>query len=402
MSASILQFDQSAVSTTVVEKASDDGHSPQPTGTAPLLLVQVLRAFAATLVLVGHIFSELGLTAAASGAKSPSPIHIPSGFGVDLFFAISGFIMVISSQRLYASADARRTFLTLRIIRVVPLYWFVTLAYVPFLLFGQQGFHGDLVNAIVTSFMFIPFPTYGVDGSSNVYPLYTLGWTLNYEIFFYITFSLFITLRRARALFGIVSVLLLVVFLGRIVDPITITLHFWSQPIVLEFGFGVCIGAMWLAGGKIDLRACLIVAICALCFVCLDPINLTTSSAGRSTPDDFRRVFGWGMPAAALLFAGAFAEKKCQFTGKIITALGFLGDCSYSLYLVHPFPILILIKIWKVKQLGSTWGMIPLGIAMLAFAYALAIFVHLLVEKPLTRTLRRLIHRTKKVRPSPA
>src|SRR5262245_61954213 len=94
-----------------------------------LTSVQALRALAALLVLVGHTVSNINRAAAATGAPTPAIVHLPGGFGVDLFFAISGFIMVVSSEQLFGLPGAGRTFLERRLVRIVPLYWLATLAY---------------------------------------------------------------------------------------------------------------------------------------------------------------------------------------------------------------------------------------------------------------------------------
>jgi len=85
--------------------------------------VQALRFLAAAMVLVTHSFfyasERLGgnVLSWVTGAK-----------GVDIFFIISGFVMVISSRNLISQGDGWRTFLQHRLIRIVPLYWTATSA----------------------------------------------------------------------------------------------------------------------------------------------------------------------------------------------------------------------------------------------------------------------------------
>jgi peptidoglycan/LPS O-acetylase OafA/YrhL len=369
-------------------KAAAVAATSQHVGSRSLVLVQVLRAIAATLVLVGHSLSEARQVAVSSGARVPVIAQFPGGFGVDLFFVISGFIMVVSSDPLFGTAPARRVFLTRRAIRLVPLYWVVTLAFVPILLAGSRGYDGNLCKALVTSLGFIPYPTYGIDGSNNVYPLYSLGWTLNYEMFFYLLFSVFIVARRGLATAGVVAALVVIVGAGALFGPAPVALRFWAQPIILEFGLGLTIGSLWLGRWQLDWRVCFAVACCAVCVVAVDPLQLAVKVGGNSTPNDFVRVLGWGLPAAALLLAGAFLEKSRGFAGRFIAALRLIGDSSYCLYLLHPFVLLIIMGIWKHVHTGPVGLFFPLG-AVVALSYGLAILTHLRAERPVTRGLQR-------------
>ncbi len=358
-------------------------------GNRPLVLVQVLRAFAATLVLVGHTNSEVARMATESGARASPVPHIPSGFGVDLFFAISGFIMIMSSQRLFAAPNASRIFLWRRVIRLVPLYWLVTLTYVPILLLGSHGYHGDLPRSLLASLSFVPYPTYGVDGSGNVYPLYSLGWTLNYEMLFYLIFSMFMWLSLRSAQLAIGATLCALVVAGLVVSPRHSELRFWTQPIILEFGLGLAVAALWLQGFRLSGRVCAVIAACALGYVAWDPLHLTIKPAGGSTPNDLIRVLAWGLPAAALVLAASFPEKNRRFAGRLVAGLSFCGDCSYALYLLHPLVLIVLGKVWLRLHVGQTLGFIPLAAAVVLTSYALAAITHLVLEKPLVRNLRR-------------
>jgi exopolysaccharide production protein ExoZ len=361
--------------------------------TQPLPTVQALRALAATLVLAGHTLSNISRVAVATGAAAPAAIRLPGGSGVDLFFAISGFIMVVSAERLFGSSSAARVFLARRAIRLIPLYWLATLAYIAILLAGSHGYGGNLLKATVTSLAFIPYPTYGFDASGNVYPLYTLGWTLNYEVFFYMLFSVFIVLPRNQAIRALVATLLGFALMGQLVALRSVPLHFWTQPIIVEFAFGLCIGALWRSPLTLGPVVRGVLVCMAIVILSLDPFNLTHVASGASTPDDFRRVLGWGVPAAALLLAAVHYDKGSHSRSGTMQVFSFLGDCSYSLYLVHPFALLFLVKLWEHWQLGAKSGIASLGAAIICGSYALAVVAHLIVERPLTRALRQWLAR---------
>jgi hypothetical protein len=79
-----------------------------------------IRAIAALLVFWGH-----AINAVHQKIEADFP-HLYGPFGVDLFFVISGFVMVYSSERLFGQPGAPITFFVRRLARIVPLYWLAT------------------------------------------------------------------------------------------------------------------------------------------------------------------------------------------------------------------------------------------------------------------------------------
>jgi peptidoglycan/LPS O-acetylase OafA/YrhL len=337
--------------------------------------------------LVGHTNSELN-RAAAAGGTAFGAIRFPGGFGVDLFFAVSGFIMVMASSRLFSQRDAARVFLARRVTRVAPLYWLVTLVYVVVLLAGSHGYSGVLGKAAVAALLFFPYPTYGVDLSGNVYPLYSLGWTLNYEVFFYALFAGFVRFPQSKAIYSTIGALVALAVLGRVFDFQVISLRFWTEPIILEFGAGMLVAQLTCREVAIPRAVPVVLILAALAYVLADPMGLTWKYPGASTPDDFRRVIGWGFPAALLLLGAVLTEKRVIFHSVAIRMGAFLGDCSYSLYLAHPLVLIALIKMWKDTQ-HSKLGILPLGVAIVVLSYICAIATYACVERPLTARLHR-------------
>ena len=114
--------------------------------------------------------------------------------GVDIFFVISGFIMVYASSRWFGSARAPRVFLAHRIARIVPLYWATMMVYLAVLLLTPWLLNSEYLapHFVIASFLFIP----AARPDGLVQPLYSLGWTLNYEMFFYALFAIAIAFPR--------------------------------------------------------------------------------------------------------------------------------------------------------------------------------------------------------------
>ena len=154
--------------------AAPTSSSGQPARTDKTIYsLQALRFIAAALVVVSHIRTEVGLTPFGSS-------------GVDIFFVISGFIIY------YVTRDGAPQFFTRRLIRIVPLYWLGTLALAAIALKAPGMLNHTSLDAdkLLGSLFFIP-----VWNESVQYhlPLLTLGWSLNYEILFYLVF--FIALK---------------------------------------------------------------------------------------------------------------------------------------------------------------------------------------------------------------
>ena len=183
--------------------------------------LHVLRALAALAVAFLHITWEAGLGL---------PFKV-GGYGVDVFFVISGFIM--SYQRSESAGD----FAKRRIIRIVPFYWCATLvvfavaAAFPHLLRSTRA---DFIQ-LVCSLLFIPRET----DYAGLYPTLVLGWSLNYEMYFYAVFALCLAIvpRIApvvcAAMIGLVAA---AISMSGVVNP---SIQFYARELVLEFALGI-------------------------------------------------------------------------------------------------------------------------------------------------------------------
>jgi exopolysaccharide production protein ExoZ len=311
--------------------------------TVPLNSVQILRAVAALGVLVAHMFGGVGQ------------------FGVDLFFVISGFIIVYSMERYYSRPGASLAFARKRLIRIVPMYWIATavlLAHV-LLTYPSLSAANMSVQQIVASLLFVPWAA----PSGAVVPVHGVGWSLNYEFFFYVLFAGAVILPRIQAVLA-VTVVLVAGALFTAIYPLPLPLGYWFQPIVLEFIMGMGLALLFRTGFQLPgwARAALVgLAIGALA------LNL-----------GLPRVLIWGLPAVALVAAAVLGTDVPRVWG-----LSRLGDASYSLYLLHPF-VLAVPRIALGPELATTTPVVLLGgvaaclVAVLAYGW---------VERPITRAL---------------
>ncbi len=345
-------------------------------------LVQAMRALAALMVAVHHTRHELAALGLAGGA-APA---LPWWAGVDVFFVISGFIMVHATGPAYDGPGGRARFLAHRIARVVPLYWLVTLAFAAIALAVPRvlGDGGAALTpeSVAASLLFWPMAR--PDGS--VLPLYGLGWTLNYEMFFYAVFALGLGRGRGATVALAGAALGGLVLAGLLAGPLPLPFGFWADPIVLEFLFGAGLGLLRGTGFRLGGAGRIALALAGVAALAM----LATGEPGPLRP------FLAGVPASLLVAAAALGrgEGARRPPAPLVAPLAVLGDASYALYLVHPFALRAIREGVARLGLGPTLGAAGTGALMLAASVAAALLVYRLVERPLTRRLRAVLDGT--------
>jgi peptidoglycan/LPS O-acetylase OafA/YrhL len=326
-----------------------------------LLPVQTLRAIAALSVCVVH-FNSLELMLIGR-ANDPLPLYSLAS-GVDLFFVISGFVMVYSSERLFGEAGGSGIFLRRRLVRIVPLYWVM-------MAFGiyAESIHFDVVS-LLKSYLFIPF----VATNGQFTPLYGVGWTLNFEMFFYVVFAGAIFFRRELAAFAVSFFLICVVVLGQCISNLPAPLRFWSDPIVVEFVFGIVLALAYRRGIRLPRWAGLV--------LCVAGAIAIWHGVPRQVPSGDRWLT-CGIPAA-MIFAGLVFQPSLD---RVHRLFGALGDASYAMYLLHSI-ILAAILIWWSRGL-NTYPLDEVLAGGLILTIVLSVGIFHGFERPLTMRLRR-------------
>ena len=348
-----------------------------------LIAIQILRAAAALLVVMHHAQAEAAALAQRTGqAFAPSAL-LPWAAGVDVFFVISGFIIVHAAAPHAAGARGIRRFLAHRIARVVPLYWLVTGLYlavglaVPALLSGAGG--PPDAGAVAAAFLF--WPAARPDGS--VQPVYGLGWTLNCEMAFYALFALGLGWGRRPRTAWLVAALAGIVAAGAWLRPASVPLAFWSNPVMLEFALGALIALARDEGVRLGRPARAALALLGL--------GLLGFVAGDGADwDGFWRPLALGLPAAGLVAAAALGDPRADGRppSPIVSGLAALGDASYALYLVHPFVLRALREGLLRSGLAPVLEPSVALVLMLALSAAAALAVHARIERPLARLAR--------------
>ena len=280
-----------------------------------IINIEALRGLAALSVVLFHLnplLEQAGLTGLGGG-------------GVDIFFVISGFIMVHLSR---VKPLEPAGFLVNRCLRIVPLYWLVTFTVffaaliVPSLF---KSVHSD-IPTLLSSLFFVPV----VQNDTVVNPVLFLGWTLNYEMFFYLLFAIALLIPHAALrltlLVGTLAGLVVVAGVSETVSPLV---AFYGNPLVLEFAFGIALAvgldhapAQSSDGAKISMLCVCLAALIA----CLLP-----SPALRDT----YRIAVTGLPALVVVGSALLLERwGWSLNRPLVLAL---GKASYALYLTHIF-----------------------------------------------------------------
>ena len=347
-------------------------------GTQEIAPVQVLRAISAIAVSILHIAQNSGAFVGRPGeAPYPWLLFLPWDASVDIFFVISGFVMVYASARLFARPGGVRLFVGRRVARIVPLYWITTTLVLLVALYVPGGLSEPLgggIGYILASYFFIPWPR--PDGF--IQPIFRLGWTLNYELLFYTLFALFLPLPRRWAVTCLTGVLLALAAAGVLLRPTTPQFVFWTDPIIIEFAVGMLVATLLLAEFRLDMRARVALAACGVLMLFLE---------GRS--DGPWRLLSYGVPATLFLAAGVLGRPG-DAQSRLMRLGVLLGDASYAIYLVHPFPMRAFGQLWMRLHWTDTAGILSYVAVTLVFACAAAVALHLWVEMPLTRAVRRL------------
>jgi exopolysaccharide production protein ExoZ len=351
-----------------------------------IVAIQILRAIAAISVSIGHAQAFIGIPMERQGQAFGWSFLLPWGAGVDLFFVISGFIMVYSSEKLFAAPGGAKMFAWRRLSRIVPLYWCATALFIAKMAVQHKALPDRA--SIATSLFFIPWDT---QGTGVPRPVYELGWTLNYEMFFYAVFALCIGLRREVAVALIALSLSAFTILGALFPPHNSQFFFWTQPIVLEFVFGMGIALLVRNGFTLppSIRYALIALGAAAFFH--DFLGSAAQPRIWLTPNDFLRVAGWGIPAA-MIVAGCVLKTSNRLGDNVFLHSGKLfGDASYALYLCHPIVMSAFAMAWYAIGLNTRLPpYIGVG-ASVVLAIVASIFVYRCFEFPFTRFLQRQV-----------
>ena len=329
---------------------------------------KVLRGFAALLVIFVHLDELL------------SRLDVPlfGGAGVDIFFVISGFIMV------YTTMDREITpwsFMADRIARIVPSYWIVTFAVFVIAFVAPSLLQTPHVqwSELLESLAFVPFQK----ANGLTQPVLYVGWTLNYEMLFYLMFAAGLAIPNKR--WGSVVVIFCLVCLagfGFLEQPSGVISKVYTNIIILDFALGMLIGLVYR---KVFARVATSIKWVASVLVFLG------TGLAVLLPLRFPEVSSFvvcGLPASLVVGGGLLLENL----GWAVQApwLLRLGNASYSIYLVHPFITQLSEEVAARMQPDAFTDLLLMVATLMGVCVAGVMFHHIL-ERPLTSRVRRLL-----------
>lgn len=328
-----------------------------------LVSIQILRALAAWIV-VGHHVTQI-FAQVRDGSAIGRLFAEYGAYGVDLFFVISGLAIYLTSTKPDATP---REFMLRRLARVVPPYWIYTAVTAAVLMIDNSLIPFTRLEwpFFVQSMFFVP-----ADNPSGigVYPLLTVGWTLNYEMVFYAIYFIAMFAPTRLRLSAVAAAVLLLVFL---VPKFGDQFQFYGNRIVLEFLLGLVIGVGLKRGVWRRLNPAVGVVLIALALGAIGWHGGATHS--------FTRV---GIPCAAIVVGSIALER---YAAKVKLAVE-LGDWSYSTYLCHFLVLCIGHRIYQTFDL-PVWMVITISIVVIA---ALSYVSFRAVEQPASTAARRLL-----------
>jgi exopolysaccharide production protein ExoZ len=282
-------------------------------------------------------------------------------------------VMVYASERFFRRASCPQEFFLRRLARIAPLYWATTSIILAYLLleYGSLQAVNFSLKAVIASYLFIAYPQ--TDGFMA--PVHGVGWTLNYEMVFYVCFCLVLPLGRRRGVVAVTSLLISLVALNR-VWGLPQPLSYLAQPIILEFALGTLIALTMREGYRLPVLACIALVVSGAAGLFL--------SYWHNEAD---RLMIWGIPSA-LIVAGVALTEAPPKPGPLSRGIIFMGDASYSLYLVHPIAITLPRKLLGVHPSPTIASILLYITLLLCSALIAACAVHVLFDRPLTRYLQ--------------
>jgi exopolysaccharide production protein ExoZ len=330
-------------------------------------LLQVLRGVAANLVVLSHLmFVEHKHLAGLL------PDALTYGFaGVDIFFVLSGFVMVM------VRGESPTAFLYDRVTRIYPPYWIVSAVVLVVALVAPamvNSSNGGEVS-VIKSFLLLPQP--GL-------PLLAVGWTLIHEMYFYLVLAVAIAFRLPLPAFLCVWG---IAVLGAHPFATSPAAAVAASPMTFEFIAGAFAALAYKS--RKDLPPWPLLAAGIALFVAgtiAGPhVGLTWSAA------EWQRVVLFGIPAALVVLGAALRDRRTRAPRLLVA----LGDWSYSTYLWHVLVLSALGRLVALLHLSPAVGLVAVVLLGIAVANLTGALSYRFLERPLLSRLRALRHRSK-------
>lgn len=351
--------------------------------------LQAFRGIAALMIVILH--SRINYPANESNQIS-NWLFSAGGAGVDLFFIISGFIMVYTTKKSDGTFLYSTQFAIKRITRIVPVYFIVSFVFYILMLIAYKSinatYHFNFVD-LLKSYLFIPLDLSSASPPFFGSPVLHVGWSLNYEMYFYLIIFISLIFKRFRWLiFSTWIIVTLIVLPTILTNEFTFIgthsynfdgyLNIITSPLIWEFVIGVVIGWIYFTPLKFpNPLVARYIAWISVAFTFWWIISGIKGGVG---------ITHWGFPLAIMVFCFVIASKTYDF--KVPKGLIWLGNISFSLYLVHPIITDIsAVLLWETPARVAIQdpSFLPL---MIILSLALASLSHHFLENLLSNKIR--------------
>lgn len=357
--------------------------------------LQAFRAGGMFMVLFGHMM-QLVLHSARTPYelnKVLGSVLLSGEWALDLFFVGSGFVVLYVTASSFGQKGARANFLLRRFTRVIPVYWVFLTIPVLMMVFFSTMFKGFVPQAsfieVVKSYLFIPYTN--ITGEQIVprlqpWPVLPTGWTLNFEMFFYVSFALFLgfSLKRGLIYYGLFLVTLIAIHTQ--VPQSMGALYFWTTPQAIKFYAGCLVGYAFVRGVYFDVSFRMVI------------LGIAIAILGNCA-----WYVSFGM---AYMYAIWFHIMPAIFCASIVALLVLtpvrykdvpnmlvrMGDASYSVYLSHFFVLMVCLLLpIRIFQIDDFAIRLILGVANMGIALCVGHWICFHLERPLTLKVRSYI-----------
>lgn len=321
--------------------------------------LQILRFVAAVSVVNWHLTWSFG------------------SFGVDIFFVLSGFVIAL----VVSDYHSPTSFAINRISRIVPIYWLLTTLLLLLMFLTPKFVHestiaGANISNYLRSIFFIPFYLGG-----DIKPLLRLGWTLNYEMLFYLLvwLSLIITRTSLALTSALILFLYLIFAFGFESNYAT---GFFGDDIILEFIIGIIAFKIYKYNYLQNIPSVVLILITILSYAFMAYIQSADLLKSR--------FLFYGIPSFFVVLSFVGLEKHIiKVKSSIVSFFVSMGDASYATYLTHWYVIVACRKIISEKyELYDFYS--PIGIIItLIVSLIVGQTTYYYADKPLSLFVKR-------------
>ena len=306
------------------------------------------------------------------------------GFGVDIFFVISGFIMCYTTKDIFTNPRAEAiSFMAKRVLRIYPIYLIVATPAVIYLMIqfhaagGEISFYDVIGNILL-------LPTFTQDPDYHMY--FYVAWSLCYEMMFYIMFSALMFLCKSKKtlifymiaiMFGMVSIVNLLGLQGKMLGWVNLT-YMIGDSLMINFALGCVIYIIFSKFNRYyvsPLVALTIISLAVICGIIL-------------AQHQHCRLLRFGIPSFIIVMVALYTRTEGVNAGFLSKTGLYLGNASYSIYLIHLYIVFISGWVYSVSPLPND----VTGAIMSVVAISLGCVFYTAIERPINKSIHAKVY----------